>query len=227
MNTESLDVDAYSKERAARYVAHHNKSSRTALTTRRESALLAAALRAAGNPSRALDLPCGTGRFWPTFEAAGVRELLASDNSEGMLGFAAGSRDSVRIPVNLFRTSVFAIELPDVSVPVIACMRFFHHLARAEDRLLALRELHRVSSGDVVISLWTDGCLQSFLRSRRRRKTESTAGYGKRRCIERQLFEAETRQSGFELVSRRRVWPGLSMWTFYHLRKSRGSSQTG
>lgn len=227
MESKSLDVDAYSKERAASYEAHHRKSSRTELTTSRERRLLSDALRAAGSPAKALDLPCGTGRFWPAFAAAGVRELLASDNSEGMLGIAGAAIPDAGIPVSLFRTSVFEIDLPAASVPVIACMRFFHHLSRSEDRLRALRELHRVSSRDVIVSLWTDGCLQSLLRSRRRKVSRQTAGYGKRICIEREVFETEIATSGFDIVSRRRVWPGLSMWTFYHLRKVHGSGQAG
>lgn len=227
MESKSLDIDAYSKDRAAHYAAHHRKSSRTELTTRRERRLLSDALMAAGSPAKALDLPCGTGRFWPAFAAAGVRELLASDNSEGMLGMAESAIADAGVPVSLFKTSVFAIDLPAASVPAIACMRFFHHLSRSEDRLHALRELHRVSSRDVIVSLWTDGCLQSFLRSRRRKEPKQTAGYGKRVCIEREVFETEIAISGFEIVSRRRVWPGLSMWTFYHLRKIHGSGQTG
>ncbi len=156
-----------------------------------------------------------------------MRELLASDNSDGMLQIAEASRGGVRIPVTLFKTSVFAIELPDGSIPAVACMRFFHHLARREDRSLALRELHRVSSSDVIVSLWTDGCLQSFLRSRRRKNGEATAGYGKRTCIERAVFHDEIHEAGFEICSERRVWPGLSMWTYYHLRKKHGSGQEG
>jgi ubiquinone/menaquinone biosynthesis C-methylase UbiE len=227
MDSKSLDIDAYSKDRAANYAAHHRKNPRTALTTRREQRLLTDALEAAGRPATALDLPCGTGRFWAAFAAAGVRELLAADNSEGMLGVAQTAIADAGIPVRLFRTSVFEVRLPASSVPAIACMRFFHHLSRSDDRLRALGELHRVSSRDVIVSLWTDGCLQSLLRSRRRKAPKQTAGYGKRICLEREVFETEIAISGFDIVSRRRVWPGLSMWTFYHLRKVHGSSQAG
>lgn len=222
MNDKSLDIDNYSRDRATHYEAHHRKNLRTNLTTRRELALLESALRASGSPAQALDLPCGTGRFWPAFAAAGVSEILASDNSEGMLDVAERSRSAVSVPVKLFRTSLFEIDLPDSAVPAIACMRFFHHLSRAEDRRTALAELSRVSSQDVIVSLWTDGCVQSWFRRRRREKPEVKAGYGKRTCIERTTFEAEVSAAGFKVVSRHRVWPGLSMWTFYHLRKNTG-----
>ncbi len=65
MDTRSLDVDSYSGARAASYAAHHRKSVRTEVTTLRERWLLTAALRDAGGPAKALDLPFGTGRFWP------------------------------------------------------------------------------------------------------------------------------------------------------------------
>jgi len=220
MTSSNLDIDKYTPERARHYEAHHRKSLRTALTTWRERSLLARALKLSGNPKRVVDLPCGTGRFWPAFEAAGVKQLLAADNSEGMLSLATAMQPTVSIPVTVFKTSVFAIELPDADVEVMACMRFFHHLARSEDRLKALAEVRRVVSGHAVISLWTNGCLQSMLSSRRKLKGESTEGYGKRTCIDAATFEQEAVAAGFVIVGRWRLWPGLSMWTFYLLRKA-------
>jgi len=220
MTSSNLDIDKYTPERARHYEAHHRKSLRTALTTWRERSLLSSALRLTGQPKRVLDLPCGTGRFWPAFEEAGVNELLAADNSEGMLSLATAMQSTVSIPIRVFKTSVFDIDLPDVAVDVMACMRFFHHLARTEDRLKALAEIRRVVSGYAVISLWTNGCLQSMLSSRRKQKGESTEGYGKRTCIDRASFEAEIAASDFVIAGRWRLWPGLSMWTFYLLRKT-------
>lgn len=200
MTSPNLDIDKYTPERARHYEAHHRKSLRTTLTTWRERSLLLRALRMAGQSDRALDLPCGTGRFWPAFAQAGVKELLAADNSEGMLSLASAMQSTVSIPVRVFKTSVFDIDLPDASVDIMACMRFFHHLARSEDRLKALAEIHRVVSGYTVISLWTDGCLQSLLRSRSKQKGESTEGYGKRTCIDRTRFEEEVAESDFVIT---------------------------
>ena len=220
MTSSNLDIDKYTPERARHYEAHHRKSLRTTLTTWRERSLLARALKISGSPRRVVDLPCGTGRFWPAFEAAGVKELLAADNSDGMLSLATAMQPTMSIPVRVFKTSVFAIDLPDADVEVMACMRFFHHLARSEDRLKALAEVRRVISGYAVISLWTNGCLQSMLSSKRKLKGERTEGYGKRTCIDGASFEQEVVASGFVIAGRWRLWPGLSMWTFYVLRKA-------
>jgi len=219
MNNPNLNADKYTHERAHHYEAHHRKSLRTSVTTWRERALLKNALAAAGNPARALDLPCGTGRFWPAFADAGVKELLAADNSAGMLGIAARSGAELQIPVKLFKTSVFQIGLPAASVQFLACLRFFHHLSRTEDRARALAEIRRVTTSYAAISLWTDGNVQSWLRSRRRDKPVVTVGYGKRTCLHGATFEAEVKAAGFEVAGRWRLWPGLSMWTLYLIRK--------
>lgn len=218
MSDDTLDIDRYSRQRAEDYVRHHRKSPRTTLTTWRERQVLTTALRLAGSPDTVLDLPCGTGRFWPAIEAAGVRELIAADNSEGMLAQAALARLSPTLPTQLLRTSAFAIDLPDGCVPFVASMRFFHHLARAEDRLTALRELHRVTTDHVAISLWVDGNVQAW---RRRLQPEPVveAGYGKRRCIARMQWEAEVARAGFSVARRWSMWPGLTMWALYLLKK--------
>jgi SAM-dependent methyltransferase len=213
-----LGRDAYAGGDALGYEDHHEKSTRTRLTTWRERRLLVRGLRRAGSPAVALDLPCGTGRFWTAFAAAGVQRLIAADNSDGMLMVA--SRHAGAGPaVSLLRTSAFAIDLGDRAVPFVASMRFVHHLARSEDRLRVLTELRRVTSNHVLVSLWTDGNLQAWRRGRRGEKREAVAGFGRRVCTPRNVIEPEMTAAGLEVVARWPVWPGISMWTFYLLRR--------
>jgi SAM-dependent methyltransferase len=210
------DTDAYEGTRARRYAEHHRKSLRTRLTTAREQQVLYRSLADAGFPETALDLPCGTGRFWPAFARAGVKELIAGDGSPGMLEVADTHRLNASIPAQLLQTSAFNIALPERSVDFVACLRFYHHLSRAEDRATLLAELKRVTRRFVAISLWVDGNLAG---NRRARKPPPgpVAGYGKRICRRREEVEAEFAAAGFAIVRHYDVWPRIAMWRLYLL----------
>lgn len=212
--------DHYDPKRASHYQAHHRKNLRTRLTNRRELHCLYRALRAAGSPRRALDLPCGTGRFWPAFARAGVETLLAGDGSAAMLDVASANRISEHLPAELVECSAFNMTLPDQCVEFAACLRFYHHLARSEDRRALLEELRRVSSRWAAVSLWVDGNLAGNRRLRRP-QPESSIGYGRRRCLRRAEVEREFGEGGFRIVRRYDVWPRISMWRLYLLEHDR------
>ncbi|MEZ5559364.1 MAG: class I SAM-dependent methyltransferase [Pseudomonadales bacterium] len=209
--------DHYRGGRAEHYEAHHRKNLRTRLTTWRERQVLVNALRDAGSPRSALDLPCGTGRFWSAFERAGVDDLIAGDASEGMLGVAAGNRLGEHLPSKLIQSSAFAMDLPDDAVDFAACLRFYHHLSRREDRIRLLAELRRVAREYVAISLWVDGNLGALRRLRRPARPVEV-GYGRRICQRRHDAEAEFREAGFSIVRHYDVWPLVGMWRMYLLR---------
>lgn len=215
-------IDHYAPERARHYQAHHRKSPRTRLTTWRERRCLYLALRDAGFPRSVLDLPCGTGRFWPAFAAAGVTELIAADGSPGMLEVAEGNRLRARLPAQLLQMSAFDIALPDASVGAAACLRFYHHLSMVEDRHRLLSELKRVSRRHVVISLWVDGNLAG---NRRLRKPPPppVPGYGRRLCRRRDEVEAEFREAGLGILRHYDAWPKLAMWRTYLLEHAAGT----
>lgn len=210
------DTDAYKGTRARRYAEHHRKSLRTRLTTAREQQVLYSSLADAGFPETALDLPCGTGRFWPAFSRAGVKQLIAGDGSRGMLEVAETHRLNDMIPAQLLQTSAFEMALPDESVDFAACLRFYHHLSRPEDRATLLAELKRVSRRFVAISLWVDGNLAG---NRRIRKPapDAVAGYGKRICRRRRDVEAEFDAAGLAVIRHYDIWPRIAMWRLYLL----------
>lgn len=216
---EPAGVDPYAGDRATRYQSHHRKSLRTRCTSSRERAVVRRALRDAGSPGTVLDLPCGAGRFWPVFADARVRQVIAADVSEAMLQAADTNRLDERIPELLLRTSAFAIGLPDGSVDLVACLRFYHHLGRADDRARLLGELRRVTRGHVAVSLWVDGNLGA-LRRLGRSVGPAEPGYGRRTCRPRGEVEAEFRAAGFEIVSHYDVWPRIAMWRLYLLRRN-------
>lgn len=208
--------DHYDSRRASHYEAHHTERLRTRLTTWRERQCLRHALRDAGRPPRALDLPCGTGRFWPAFERAGVRELIAADGSAAMVEIAGGHRTAAGLPQRLLQCSAFDIPLADGSVDFAACLRFYHHLGRPADRQALLAELGRVSTRYVAISLWVDGSLAGRNRLRRP-QPEAISGYGKRRCRRRGELPAEFAAAGLRIVRHYDVWPRIAMWRLYLL----------
>jgi len=216
--------DHYQQQGAENYLVHHQRTLRNRLTSRRELAGLEQALRDAGCPRSALDLPCGTGRFWPAFRRAGVETLIAGDVSDGMLAVAEGGRLGPHHPERLLKLSAFDVDLPDDAVDFVACMRFYHHVARPEYRLRLLGELGRVSRGPVALSLWVDGNLGGLRRMRRqrRRPPDPVPGYGPRICRPRAEVEAEFAEAGFRIVRHYDVWPLLDMWRLYLLTPSGG-----
>jgi len=209
--------DPYGDGSAERYDLHHRGSLRNRLTSRREVAGLRNALRYAGPGATALDLPCGTGRFWPAFEDAEVASLIAADVSEGMLQVAQANRLSDEIPQRLEQMSAFEIDLPDNAVDFIACMRFLHHLSMPEDRRQVLAELRRVSRSYIAISLWVDGNLGAWRRMRKAGATPKP-GFGRRICRARGEVETEFQQAGLTIVDHFDVWPKISMWRLYLLK---------
>jgi len=210
--------DHYAQNRAGAYAKHHDKNLRTRLTTYRERQLLGRSLALAGVPDVVLDLPCGTGRFWPAIADAGVTRLIAADNSESMLKVADRYRLRSDYPENLLQTSAFDINLADSSVDFIACMRFFHHLVHRQDRLDALAELNRVSRRFAAISLWVDGNLGAW-RRRGMKSTKIERGYGRRVCVARSDIESDFGAAGFSVIEHFDVWPKITMWRLYLLEK--------
>ena len=133
-----------------------------------------------------------------------------------MLEVAATHRISPSLPARLIETSAFSIALPDASVDFAACLRFYHHLSRPEDRAALLGELRRVSRRHVAISLWVDGNLSGNRRIRRP-PPPVVAGYGKRICRKRDEVEAEFTSAGYRILRLYDVWPRIHMWRLYLL----------
>ncbi len=213
--TESINQhDHYVGDRAKNYSAHHDKSLRTRLTTLQERRVLRMAIARSDKPKSALDIPCGTGRFLSVFRDCGIAELTAGDASTDMLEVA--KQELPDQSVKILHTSAFDVDMPDKAVDFIACLRFFHHLSVADDRMRALSELKRVSRRHVAISLWADGNLAS-LRRRNKPLPSVVSGYGKRICRPRDQIESEFIDAGFNIVDYYDVWPKISMWRLYLL----------
>ena len=211
----------YDYEHSLRYLRKHQDGRVRRLSHWRDMQLARNALARAGDPELVLDLPCGAGRFWPLLAESANRVILAADNSADMLTVArAFQAPEVVARVKTFQTSAFAIDLGDNAVDCIFCIRLLHHVQAAENRLLILREFHRVTRDTVILSLWVDGNYQAWRRQRleRQRMTEGRSGENQNRfVVPRAVIEDEFRQAGFQILAYQDFLPGYALWRIYVL----------
>jgi len=209
----------YDVDCARAYARMHRSSWLRRLSSWRELRLGRRALRLAGDPDSVLDLPCGTGRFWPMLARTPARRLLAGDASPEMLAVArATAPPALLARFEVAPMNAFALPLADASVAHVFCMRLLHHFAAAEDRLRLLREIHRVAGTGATVSVWVDGNLQSW--RRRRQQARRSADHPPNRVVvPRAVIEAEFAAAGFRVRQRLDALPGIGKRRLYVLDK--------
>lgn len=218
--------EKYDAAHAQRYFDKHRQGTARRLSHWRDQRIGRRALACAGDPGLVLDLPCGAGRFWPLLEEQPNRIIIAADHSADML--AVARQHHAPASGNRFRylqTSAFAIDLPENSVDCIFCMRLLHHIATAENRLIMLREFHRVCRDTSIVSLWVDGNFKAWKRRRleqRRAQTDAPGQNQNRFVLPRAVAEGEFADVGFEILDHYDFFPGYALWRTYVLRKSEG-----
>ena len=171
-------------------------------------------LRLAGNPRSVLDVPCGTGRFWPMLAEDATRQLLAADSSRAMIGAALRNQPpEVAERFQVFQTDALAIELPDNAVENVFCMRLMHHLHDPESRIRVYREFARVSSNTVCVSLRVSGNFGAWRRQRRHQIQNKRVV--NRNVLDPQQAERELREAGLRIVGHVDLLSYCSMWRTY------------
>jgi ubiquinone/menaquinone biosynthesis C-methylase UbiE len=210
----------YDAAHAREYFYKHEREFWRRLSNWRDHQIARRALAMAGNPRSVLDLPCGTGRFWDVLTEDSIRTVHAADYSQNMIDVGLELRPpEVAGRVHAFQASAFDVPVADGFVENVFCIRFMHHLGETGDRLAVLRELRRVTSDTVILSLWVDGNLKAWSRRRqeaRRRKHR----YQNRFVIPSTVIEGEFRATGFDIVGHVDFMPRFAMWRTYVLRKS-------
>ncbi len=89
-----------------------------------------------------LDVGCGQGKsFRPLHERFAPQRIIAIDFEEKCLERAADEAVREKLPVDIRRGDISALELADESVDLLFCHQTFHHLTRP---LRALEEFYRV-----------------------------------------------------------------------------------
>lgn len=217
-NTPKLEFsNKYDSAHAQQYFSKHQDGLMRRLSNRRDQQICRKALNIAGNPASVLDMPCGTGRFWDLLAEDPNRQLYASDFSQDMIDTALQHRhSSVVSRFNTFQASAFDLPVDDNFVESVFCIRLIHHMGASDDRVKLLKELARVTSDTVIISLWVDGNIKAW----RRRRLEQKRGhhdYQNRFVINRKLFEQEVGAAGLKVKAKLDFIPGYAMWRTYVL----------
>jgi len=205
------------------YVQLHEQGLARRLSLWRDAQLARHALRDAGEPGLVLDLPAGSGRFWPVLAEHSNRVILAADPSTDMLAVAQSqSSVKVRERIRTFQSSVFSIGLSANAVDCIFCMRQFHHVADSDRRMEILQEFHRVTRDTAIVALWVDGNLKAWRRKRQQRfrLAQGLVELPRNRfVVSRSTIETEFANAGFAIVDHHDFLPGYAMWRVYILRK--------
>ena len=95
------------------------------------------------NIETVLDLPSGTGRFFPMYEALNLK-YIGGDLSDDMLLEGDKKIKNDELGQN-FRMSSTNIPLPSNSVDIIVCLRFLQWIIPFKEVKKTLQEFHRVS----------------------------------------------------------------------------------
>lgn len=214
--------EKYTREHAERYFKKHSTGLARRLSTWREIQIARKALELAGQPNLVLDLPCGAGRFWPMLAEKQNRLIIGADNSADMVAVACHSQPAdVVARVKPMQTSAFAIDLADNAVDSVFSMRLLHHIGKAEDRKVMLKEFHRVTRDSAIVSLWVDGNYKAWRECRpsKQKRAQAKGGFQNRFVIPAKTIEAEFREAGFRVQDHVDFIPLYAMWRIYVLRK--------
>jgi SAM-dependent methyltransferase len=190
---QTVDVDRWERRR---YSGPFRRLGRFAL----ERALVRALAELPAG-ARVLDLACGTAILAPALGRAGHR-VLGADISSAMLAF--GLR---RLGIGAVRCEAERLPFRDGCMDAVVCTRFLLHLPE-ELRPVVLRELGRICTGPIVITIPNRWTLKRTMRKVRRR-------FGSRKRASTLLLSplvlaGEAAAAGLEMRSVRRVAPVLS-----------------
>jgi len=209
----------YDEKHAKHYLNKHVKNRWRRFGNWCEQQMFRRSLKQAGMPLTILDIPCGTGRFWPTMQHHPAVSILAADYNAAMLDVAAEhTKDQAFRPTSMIVASAFKIPLGDNAVENISCLRLIHHVPTLAERQAMLAELHRVTANTVCISLQVDKNWYSFNHlSRQKRNPNSIKDI--KYIFHQDLIEQELRDAGFIILGYADKWKGISAWRCYTLKK--------
>jgi ubiquinone/menaquinone biosynthesis C-methylase UbiE len=102
-------------------------------------------------PRSILDVPCGTGRYFPLYDQLRVRRVLAVDVSDSMLAIAKHKTKKItRTTITLKRKDVRRLKVKPVDVSV--CVRFLDLIDESAMREV-MRKLMKVSSIGIICTI--------------------------------------------------------------------------
>lgn len=110
--------------------------------------------------SSMLDVPCGTGRFFPTM-LEHARRVVGVDISQDMIRNIPAIRLEASDDLRTVLGDAEQLPFPDLSYDYLLCMRFFNHLPD-ETRHRVLKEFARVSRRGIIIEVRFRGRISPF-----------------------------------------------------------------
>jgi SAM-dependent methyltransferase len=212
MTFEKHEVEDYEKKR---YRSWDQK-----LVHSRENRLLERLLETVGIcTGKALDLPCGYGRFSGLLNDKGFTPLncdlsffmVERANAKRQFGIASRSPGVVA-------DAVKGLPFKDESFSLVFSMRFFHHLHESCDRKRVLEEFHRVSGKWLLVSYYQTNALHCLQRKLRRKVKKSPTRI---KMISRQDFRAEAGSVGFDVEKIYSLFRGLHAQRIALLKKAK------
>ena len=200
-------------EKAASYNVKYEREFHKRLSNRTERRLLEHLLSRAGHVERLLDVPCGAGRLSDVL-ARSTDQLYEADYAYPMLEYARSNAQSYS--PEAVNANAFELPFGDDAFGMVVSIRLNHHIPAREDRLRHLRELCRVSSRWVLVTIFDEAGLKNRLIGLRRR-------LGTRRRPKKTLSLAEVGETvadqGFRLVEVGRISRLLSGHAFLLLER--------
>lgn len=215
--------EKYDPAHARKYFEKHGSGFWRKLSTWREIGMARKALEIAGNPKSVLDLPCGTGRFWPMLAEQPGRKIFVGDNSQSMIdtGLQMRPPEVVARVENNFQCSAFATGLPDNFVECVFSIRLMHHIEKSSDRVLMLKEFRRISSDTVIVSLWVDGNFKAWRHQINEARKEKRRGKDfprDRFVFSQREIEADFAAAGLQVIGHADFVKYWEKWRAYVLR---------
>jgi len=203
------DIASYRKRlqdeaQAEKYAARFERGSRARID-RREQRAVRRIFSGLTGCHDVLDVPCGAGRFAVTLAQHGQR-VVGVDSAREILAHAQKRLLPRGVRAHFVQGDASRLPFPDDAVDAVFCNRLLHHLLKAEERVVILQELRRVSRRYVVISFFD---YQGFAAVRRLLKSlkgskPKYAGQPTREQFERELNACGLRVR--ELVSTGATW---------------------
>ncbi|MFC1884921.1 class I SAM-dependent methyltransferase, partial [Thermodesulfobacteriota bacterium] len=179
-------------ETALAYETKRNRGRRSRHLDAREKLFAERVLNLAGEKSHVLDVPCGTGRFAPSFLKS--NRLTMIDMAPNMMAVARNKVHELD-HVNILLGDIRNLPLNDNAVDLGFCMRLFHHIPDNTTRHAILKEMARVCSKYVAFSFYNGECFRYQWRMKRKRHVRG-------QYISAKEMSALCRQAGLLVVTR-------------------------
>jgi ubiquinone/menaquinone biosynthesis C-methylase UbiE len=215
----------YRERRAAKYYRKFKKYPHLRFINWFEQRMVKRALKITGHPQTILDVPCGTGRFWETLKYNSKVNFHVADFNTAMLDVGFEKRDPKLIKdITANIASVFGLPYVDNSFDAIFCLRFIHHISEKSDRMLCLKELHRVTRDVVCLTTWVEATgFKATIQRKFQAFRDPRVVHNKYVFPHAQMVK-EYEEAGFEVIATTDALPHIAAWRMYILRKKNNTA---